>query len=98
MTDTEFQKVILEKLTSLEWRFDWLESKVDAINSKLDSVSDELTEFKSNQEAFNQNQLEFNQNQVEFNNAIWNMSTQSFQAINEVRNEVLPPWKARKSV
>ena len=96
MSEQEFQAQVLAEFAklngqigSLEWRFDTLEGKFDKLEWKFDTLewkvdrlSEDFGEFKSNQE--------------QFNTAIWNLNTQAFQSINDVRNEVVSPWKLRK--
>ena len=77
MTDTEFQTLVLEKLSSLE-------GKVDSLEIGQQAIRDDLAKFQNNQD--------------EFNSATWNLNNQAFQSINEIRSEVLPPWKARKNI
>ncbi|MBP9779911.1 hypothetical protein KBD33_04810 [Candidatus Gracilibacteria bacterium] len=56
---------------------------IDTLGSKLDRLSEDFGEFRFNQE--------------QFNTAIWNLNTQAFEAINEIRSEVVAPWKLRKN-
>ena len=77
MTDTEFQTLVLEKLSSLE-------GKVDSLEIGQQAIRDDLAKFQNNQD--------------EYSSAIWNLNNQAFQSINEIRSEVLPPWKARKNI
>jgi predicted nucleic acid-binding Zn-ribbon protein len=60
-----------------------LNGRFDSLEGKIDRIQSDLTDFKENQEAFN--------------NGIWNLNTQAFQAINDVRSEVVSPWKLRQS-
>lgn len=77
MTDTEFQTLVLEKLSSLE-------GKVDSLEIGQQAIRDDLAKFQNNQD--------------EYSSATWNLNNQAFQSINEIRSEVLPPWKARKNI
>ena len=77
MTDTEFQTLVLEKLSSLE-------GKMDSLEIGQQAIRDDLAKFQNNQD--------------EYSSAIWNLNNQAFQSINEIRSEVLPPWKARKNI
>ena len=84
MTDTEFQTLVLEKLSSLEGKVDSLEGKMDSLEIGQQAIRDDLAKFQNNQD--------------EYSSAIWNLNNQAFQSINEIRSEVLPPWKARKNI
>ncbi len=70
-------------MTDQEFQQKMLE-EMRAIHKRFDTLSSDLHEFQSNQESFN--------------SAIWNLNNQAFQAINDIRSEVLPPWKARKPI
>ena len=50
------------------------------------------------QQAIRDDLAKFQNNQDEYSSATWNLNNQAFQPINEIRSEVLPPWKARKNI
>ncbi len=60
-----------------------LQSDVSSLNSKFDRLSEDLGEFREEQK--------------EFNTAIWSRTNQAFEAINDIRSEVVSPWKIRQS-
>lgn len=92
------------RFDNLEWRFErlegWfaqLEIKVDLLDEKVSSLDQKVGFLDGKIDSLSSDFRTFQGNQEEFNNAIWNMTNQSFVAINEIRQEVLPPWKSRKS-
>ena len=104
MSDTTFQKEVLEALhningrfDTLEGRFDTLEGRFDTLEWKVDSLASELHEFKENQE-------QYNQHMEQKTDALWLLSNQAFTAISDVQKkssdihqEVIAPWKRRQS-
>jgi len=60
-----------------------IHNRFDTLETKVDKLSSDLSDFQTNQE--------------QFNTAIWNLNTQAFSAINDIRSEVVSPWKIRQS-
>lgn len=101
MLEQEFQEQVLREFTKLNGQIGSLEGRFGKFEGKVDRISEDLTDFKSNQEKFNESISteihEFKGNQEKFNDSIWNLNTQAFKAINEIRSEVVAPWKLRKN-
>lgn len=60
-----------------------IETDVSTLKSDVSGIKEDLATFKASQEEFNQ--------------ASWKLHTQAFQAINDIRSEVVSPWKIRAS-
>jgi sensor domain CHASE-containing protein len=58
-----------------------IQSDVSTLKSDVSTLKEDLATFRANQEEFNQ--------------ASWKLHTQAFQAINDIRAEVVSPWKIR---
>ncbi len=90
MTDQEFQKQVLEAIHALTGEVNGLTGEVNGLKGDVNKLTGEFHEFRDEQRTNNLNQ-------EEFNGAIWTLNNQASSAINEIRSEVLPPWKVRKS-
>ncbi len=58
-----------------------IESDVSTLKSDVSTLKSDLHEFKENQE--------------QFNSAIWGLNQQAFSHINDIRSEIVAPWKIR---
>lgn len=85
--ETRFDR-LETKVDGLEGRFDGLETKVDRLENRFDWLETKVDWLS---EDFH----DFTHNQEQFNIAIWNLNTQAFEVINDIRREVLPPWRSR---
>ena len=90
MANTEFETQVLSALATLQSDVSTLKSDVStlksdvwSLNNKFDRLSEDLTEFREEQK--------------DFNTAIWSRTNQAFDAINDIRSEVVSPWKIRQS-
>jgi predicted nuclease with TOPRIM domain len=86
------------KVDSLDWRLVHVEWKVDSLNGKVDSLEGKVDSLEWKVDSLSIDFRDFKENQERFNNAIWNLNTQAFQSINEIRGEIVAPWKMKKSV
>lgn len=83
------------RFDGLESRFDWLETRFDGLESKVDALEGRFDGLESKVDRLSEDFHDFTHNQEQFNIAIWNLNTQAFEAINDIRKEVLPPWRSR---
>ena len=93
MTDTEFQKIVLEKLSSLEGKIEHLEGKVDSLDTRMDSlevgqtgISTRMDSLEVWQKSIHEELTTFKTNQEDYNTAMWNLSNQAFEHISDLQH------------
>jgi archaellum component FlaC len=104
MTEQDFQKHMIEALSSLnhrfdriDTRFDGLETRFDGLEKKVDGLETRFDLLESKVDGIAGDLTTFKTNQEDFNSAIWAMNTQAFDAITEISREVVSPWKRRQA-
>jgi archaellum component FlaC len=83
MTDTQILQEVLKSVQWLETRFDGLETRFDGLEKKVDKISTDLTDFREHMEG-----------SIDY---LGKLSNQAFAHINEIRAEVVSPWKINNS-
>ena len=97
MSEVVFQKAVLTAIEQLGGKIDSVASELHEFKESQQTFNHSMLEFKRDQAGFNRTILEFIANQEAFNTAIWSLNTQAFEAINDIRSEVVSPWKIRQS-
>jgi septation ring formation regulator EzrA len=101
MTDTEFQQLVLGKLTNIETDVSVLKSDVSVLKSDVSVLKSNFSTMQSNVSSLQagQSRLEdkldsFRENQDGYNDALWKLSNQAFHDISDIKAEMIPAWKS----
>jgi hypothetical protein len=97
MSEQDFQTQVLAALSSLNGRFDTLEGKFDTLEGKFDTLEGKFDTLEGKVDILTTEFQTFRDNQEQFNNAIWSLNTQAFNAINDIHQETVAPWKRRQT-
>jgi archaellum component FlaC len=97
MTDTQILQELLIEVKWLSTRFDGIEANLEWLGKKVEWLEVSFEWLGKKVDGITENLAEFQIKQEDFNTAIWNLNTQAFSAISDIRSEVVAPWKIRQS-
>ena len=83
MANTEFETQVLSALGGINTRLDGIDGRLDGMDTKIDRLSTDLADFREHMEWSI--------------NSLGKLSNQAFAHINEIRAEVVSPWKINNS-
>ncbi len=96
MTDSQILQHLMASVDRLEGRFDTLEGKFDTLEGKFDTLGGKVDSIATELHEFKESQAKHNLNMEDHIGALWTLSNQSFEGINNIHPEVVSPWKLRQ--
>ncbi len=86
MTEQEFQKFVVEQLTSLD-------SKVTSLDSRVGTLEQSVQWLRKDVHGLRDEFHDFRDEQRQENAVLRALSAQSFQHISDIKAEMMPSWK-----